>query len=133
MKKFFTNSNFSFYVEYFLITLSILALSAFLNHGSLGGDEGKIVETSNKLVNSSLSALDFLLSTKSDALLQNHLAWISVTSLNIFILNNLLHFFSIDIPMVIWNWFIAYPPALSAMLSAFIVFKILNIPSIINI
>jgi hypothetical protein len=127
MKKFFTNSNFSFYAEYFLITLSILALSAFLNHGSLGGDEGKIVETSIKLVNSSLSALDFLLSTKSDALLQNHLAWISVTSLNIFILNNLLHFFSIDIPMVIWNWFIAYPPALSAMLSAFTVFKILRL------
>lgn len=127
MKKFFTNSNFSFYVEYYFITLSILALSAFLNHGSLGGDEGKIVEISNKLVNSSLSALDFLLSTKSDALLQNHLAWISVTSLNIFILNNLLHFFSIDIPMVIWNWFIAYPPALSAMLSAFIVFKVLRL------
>ena len=126
MKKFLTNNNFSFHVEYFLITVSVLALSAFLNHGSLGGDEGKIVETSNQLVNSSLSALDFLLSTKSDALLQNHLAWISVTSLNIFMLNNLLNLFSIEIPMVIWNWFIAYPPALSALLSAFIVYKILR-------
>jgi hypothetical protein len=127
MKKYFINNHLSSYFEYFLITLSILALSAFLNHGSLGGDEGKIVEMSNKLVNSSLSALNFLLFTKSDALLQNHLAWISITSLNIFILSNLLNLLSIEIPMVVWNWFIAYPPALSALLSAFIVFKILRV------
>ncbi len=115
-----------FNIRNFLIIASILMLSAFLNHGSLGGDEGKIVQISSKLVDSSLSVLNFLLTTKTDAVLQNHLAWVSVTSLIIYILNCFLHFFSFDIPSIVWNWIIAYPPSLSAALSAFIVFKILR-------
>lgn len=82
-----------FNITNFLVITLILILSAFLNHGSLGGDEGKIVQISSKLVNSNLSVLNFLLTTKTDAVLQNHLAWVSITSLNIYILNSFLHFF----------------------------------------
>lgn len=116
----------NFNITNFLVVALILMLSAFLNHGSLGGDEGKIVQISNKLVNSNLSGFNFLLTTKTDAVLQNHLAWVSITSLNIYILSSFLHFFSFDIPSIVWNWIIAYPPALSAVFSAFIVFKILR-------
>jgi hypothetical protein len=115
----------SSYFKNSILFLIIFISSIFLNHGSLGGDEGKIVAVSTQLAHSHLPFFSFLKSSNFEGVLLYHLPWVIITSLNIALIDLVFHLLSVTPSLLVRDWLIAYPPAFFAGISALIIFNAL--------
>jgi hypothetical protein len=129
LKKLFNSA----YLRNFCIVLGLILVAASLNHGSTGGDEGRMIQYGSIIAHSNSYISSYIDLSNTEEAVNNHIAWITISSIFIRTVDAVSALFGSSLPTPIFNWLLAFFPAFAAIVSGFFIYKYLKICKISNL